>query len=303
MSRNKSRRMTVSEFSDELQRAAFRDEFQHGRVRPGSLGARAVELLEELDRGELWPQEVADLWVKAEQQFSCRTLMLGPFPVPRVKQRIKPIVLSGEYLPVQPEKERKKNYPENDLRVIMSSPRPDSTGPEWAYVTGPVGSGKSSILRMLTADMAKYQPVIALQLQPDLSQGFSAAGASEFFDEEEFKAHVEGLLRKTPVVQPLLIVDGLFPDSATRLSDWAESLPTADSLQIICATLREDVAMPSSWGPATVEIRVDQPLIPAVATGTIKHPGQTNPKHWEMPLTTPESQPEQNDIKGAEQTQ
>jgi len=136
---------------------------------------------------------------------------------------------------------------------------------------------------MLAAEAVVSQPVIVLQLQPDNSSGYAAVGATEFFDETDFKAQVEQI---DGAARPVLIIDGLGPASAKRLSEWIRGLPTASSFRIICATNRDDVTMASAWGSAAITIRVDERSIRGVATGTIQRRSETLPTYWEMVLVT-----------------
>lgn len=158
--------------------------------------------------------------------------------------------------------------------------------PNLAYVIGPVGSGKSTLLRALTADAARTRPVIALQLQPDNSLGYSASGATEFLDEEHFTAHVEQLLWDRPQIRPLLVVDGLgHTEDAQRIMSWAKALPRPDTIEIIVATYRDDVALSAEGRDPAIVIRVDSNHLPGLITGTIQrhfHPTATS---WQMPLT------------------
>lgn len=170
-----------------------------------------------------------------------------------------------------------------ELAATMWPANRHSDNPSWVYVVGPLGSGKSTILRMLAAEAVVNRPVVVLQLQSDNSRGYAAFGASEFFDESAFMAHVE---RIDSAVRPLLVIDGLGPASAERLSKWISGLPAASSFDIICATPREDVTMSSAWGAALITIRVDDRSIPGVATGTIQRHSETLPTCWKMPLVT-----------------
>jgi len=159
-------------------------------------------------------------------------------------------------------------------------------GPAWVCVVGPVGSGKSTVLRMLTRETAAKRPVVALQLQRDNSPGYAAVGAREYFNETDFKAHVEQLSSADPEDRPLLIVDGVGPDDARRMGRWVRDLPRSASLQLICATNRDDVTMSSDWGAAAVMLRIDARRIPGLATGTIRRHADREATYWEMPLLT-----------------
>lgn len=157
-------------------------------------------------------------------------------------------------------------------------------GPAWVYVVGPIGSGKSTILRMLAAEAVESRPVAALQLQRDNSRGYAACGAAEYYNEAEFKAHVEQIARHDTETWPLLILDGVGPETAQRLSKWIRALPAASAIQIICATLHEGVTMTPAWGSATITIRVDAQRVRGLATGTIQQHGTALPSYWEMAL-------------------
>lgn len=159
-------------------------------------------------------------------------------------------------------------------------------GPAWVCIVGPVGSGKSTLLRMLAREVASKRPVVALQLQPDLSAGYASVGAREYFDETDFKTHVEQLSSADPEDRPLLIVDGVGPDDARRLGRWVRGLPRSASLQLICATNWDDVTMSADWGAAAVMLRVDARRIPGLATGTIRRHPDREATYWEMPLLT-----------------
>ena len=158
--------------------------------------------------------------------------------------------------------------------------------PNLAYVIGPVGSGKSTLLRALTADATRTRPVIALQLQPDNSLGYSAAGATEFLDEEHFTAHVEQFLWAHPKIRPLLIVDGMgHAESDQRIMSWAKALPRPDTIEIIAATNRDDVAMSAEERDPAIVIRVDSKHLPGLITGTIQRHSHPTATSWQMPLT------------------
>lgn len=159
-------------------------------------------------------------------------------------------------------------------------------GPVWVCVVGPVGSGKSTILRMLTGEVASQRPVVALQLQPDKSAGYAAVGAREYFNETDFKTHVGQLSNADPEDRPLLIVDGVGPDDARRLGRWVRGLPWSASLQLICATNWDDVMMSADWKAAAVMLRVDERRVPGLATGTIRRNADREATYWEMQLFT-----------------
>lgn len=160
-----------------------------------------------------------------------------------------------------------------------------SSGPAWVYVVGPIGSGKSTILRTLTADAVGSRPVVVLQLQRDNSRGYAAAGATEYYDEAEFKAHVEQFARDDAGTWPLLVIDGLGPETAQRLSKWIRELPAVSAMQIICATLHGDVTMAPAWGSAAITIRVDAQRVRGLATGTIQQHASGQTAYWELPLS------------------
>lgn len=173
-----------------------------------------------------------------------------------------------------------------DLAQAVTSLDGVSSGPAWVYVIGPMGSGKSTILRTLTADAVESRPVVALQLQRDNSRGYAAAGATEYYDEAEFKAHVEQIARHGAGTWPLLVIDGLGPETAHRLSKWIRKLPAASAMQVICATLHEDVTMAPAWGSAAITIRVDALRFRGLATGTIQQHAAGLTAYWEMTLPT-----------------
>lgn len=173
------------------------------------------------------------------------------------------------------------------LALIDGDSVPDRV--TWAYVVGPIGSGKSTTLRLLAADAASTRPVIALQLQPANSNGYAKAGAIECFDESEFKSHVEQLVWDRPEARPLLIIDGILPATAQWLAAWVSSLPKPASIQIICATLREDATMSPEWGEAAITIRVEPRRTAGFATGTIQRHSDPAARYWEMPLLSQNS--------------
>lgn len=173
-----------------------------------------------------------------------------------------------------------------DLTQAVTSLDWVSSGPAWVYVVGPIGSGKSTILRTLTADAVGSRPVVVLQLQRDNSRGYAAGGAAEYYNEAEFKAHVEQIARHDADTWPLLIIDGLGPEAAQRLSKWIRGLPAASAMQIICATLHGDVTMAPAWGPAAITIRVDAQRVRGLATGTIQEHSSGQTAYWEMALAS-----------------
>lgn len=175
---------------------------------------------------------------------------------------------------------------ENTLLPRLIAEDFGTDGPVWAYVVGPIASGKSTTLRMLAAHAVSTRPVVALQLQRDNSDGYVAAGATEFFDESEFKAHVEQLVTSPDEMPPLLIIDGMGPSDAQQLSAWVGGVPGLASAQIVCATNRTDVTMSDDWGDAAITIRVDPRRVPGFATGTIKRRSDPEPTSWQMPLLT-----------------
>ena len=154
---------------------------------------------------------------------------------------------------------------------------------EWVRVTGPVGSGKSTILRMIAAEFVGDRPVIALQLQRDNSRGFAATGAEEYFNEDAFIARVE---REEGAVSPVLIIDGIGCESADRLSAWFSGLPEAATFYIVASSNREDIAMSLDWGDVPITIRLAEKTIPGVAIGTFQRGSSAQPTYWEVPLVS-----------------
>lgn len=159
-------------------------------------------------------------------------------------------------------------------------------GPAWVRVVGPLGSGKSTILRMIAADAQSTRPVIALQLQQDNSDGYASVGATEYFDAAPFRRRVEEVATTRPSAQPLLIIDGLGPTEPQELAGWVSALPDTGAMQIVCATNRDDITMSPSWGPPAITLRLDSQRLRGLATGTIQRLTDPHPYYWEMPLVT-----------------
>lgn len=156
--------------------------------------------------------------------------------------------------------------------------------PTWVYVVGPAGSGKSTILRMMVAEAVAVRPVIALQLQRDNSTGYAGVGATEFFDQSEFKTHVEEFNGADDAARPLLIIDGLGPADPRELGKWTATFSGSASPEVVCATNREDVTMSSAWGRPAFTIRVNAPYVRGLITGTIQRHPEEQSTYWETPL-------------------
>lgn len=166
-------------------------------------------------------------------------------------------------------------------------------GPDWAYMVGPIGSGKSTILRAIATDAAHAgHPVIALQLQRDNSPGYAAHGAQETFNMTEFKQITETAIRYTssPGRPALAIVDGAGPDDIESISAWGRQITQAGTFHLICATNWLHAPLFPSWGEPALTIKLDEPEIRGVVTGSILRRSDDTATPWEMILPTPPSE-------------
>lgn len=156
-----------------------------------------------------------------------------------------------------------------------------------AVVTGPVGCGKSTILKMLAQEL-KSHPVVALQLMPDNSIGYTGVGALEVCTVEDFKKAASGL---TPGSSPVLIIDGLTSlQNPSELASWLSDLDGMATMAILCASTDIEVAanfMDKISDYST--IRVYETTTQGYANGIVKRAPDEIPSYWELRLESYDS--------------
>lgn len=163
-------------------------------------------------------------------------------------------------------------------------------GANWAYMTGPVGCGKSSLLRAIAASAVEAgRPVVALHLQTDNAPSYTAQGAREATDVTEFQHLIKSTIRDSDQPEKVLlaIVDGVSPYVVETIGTWCRQATQTAQLQLICATnwTEDDLFFPT-WRPQ-ITIQVDEKETIGFVTGTVSRSSDQSSSPWESPLPTP----------------
>lgn len=166
--------------------------------------------------------------------------------------------------------------------------------PGWACFMGPVGSGKSAILRRIAREQVRAGRIVVVLETPhpveepqrtDDPPDYAATGADVFFDFQEFQRRVENLISQRPDRRPLVIIDGVWRRGAIAIGQWANQAASPDQVQLVCATNSFDTPLVRELGLAVSTVVVIDPFeTPGVVTGTIAREPEYRATPWKMSL-------------------
>lgn len=155
----------------------------------------------------------------------------------------------------------------------------------WGCVRGPVGSGKSTVLRAIASGAVKRgDEVIALQLEPGSLGGFAAVGVEEYADAAAFRTRVEDIVTTSPGRSPLLLIDGATPAALLAWNEWVDGLSTELPVRRLMTTNRVTPPMPSASPESMFIVDIESTSETGTARGTITSGLGGRPKGWTLNL-------------------